>query len=302
MVVLRPVQIVRTPSPGAERRVNAEILPRGGPRQQPQQAGRVLQRRHHFLDAGQRDMYFRQGLGQIAIALVGHDHAAAGFGNQEIGAGDADVRRQEPLPQFAPRLRQNVPPLGKHPVRRQIRVRQAELCLPILAVQVKRRGDDMARRLVPQLDDILAQIRLDRLDSGGLQMRIDAELFRDHGLALGHRPRPGILTNLQHRRPRVIGRAAPMHLPTGRQHVRLERLQIEIEVRQRMILDVPPDVAQPLELRQPRHGGTTARHELRLTELQRLLQRRIGQRLMGVLLEGGRRGDHGRNPPPPNLA
>ncbi len=48
----------------------------------------------HLLDAGQHDMHPRQRLRQIAIALIGDDDAAAGLGDQEIRAGDPDVRRQ----------------------------------------------------------------------------------------------------------------------------------------------------------------------------------------------------------------
>ncbi len=110
-------------------------------------------------------MHARQRLRQVAVAFVGHDHAAAGFGDQEVGAGDAHVGGQEPLPQLGARFRQDVAPLREHPVRRQVGVGQAELRLPILPVQVEGRGDDVARRFLAELDDVLAQVRLDRRDA-----------------------------------------------------------------------------------------------------------------------------------------
>ncbi len=43
-------------------------------------------------------MDFRQGLGQIAVALVGDDDGAARFGNQIVGPGDAHIRIEILLP------------------------------------------------------------------------------------------------------------------------------------------------------------------------------------------------------------
>ena len=49
-------------------------------------------------------------------------------------------------------------------------------------------------------------------------------------------------------------------LAAGRQHLRLPLLQVEVEMRQRVVLDVARDVAQPLELRQRGdRGGRGAR-------------------------------------------
>ena len=63
------------------------------------------------------------------------------------------------------RLGQDVAPLGEHAVGRQVGVRQAELRLPILAVEVEGGGDDVARRLVAELDDVFAEVGLDRRDA-----------------------------------------------------------------------------------------------------------------------------------------
>ena len=97
VIFLRPIQIARPPRAGGERGVDGKILPGRRARQHAQQRRAVLQRRHAFLDAGQHDVHARQGLRQIAVALIGDDDAAAGLGDQEIGAGDADIGGQEPF-------------------------------------------------------------------------------------------------------------------------------------------------------------------------------------------------------------
>ena len=287
MVLVRPIQIALPPRPGGERRVDREILPGGRARQQPQQAGGILERRHDLLDARQHDMDARQRLGQVAVALVGDDHRAAGLRDQEIRPGDADIGGQELLPQLGPRLGQDVAALVEHPVSRQIGVRLAKLLLPVLAVKVEGRGDDVARQLVAQLDNVFAEIGLHRRDAVALQVLVHADLLGDHALALGHRPRAGLLADRQHLRTGIVRGGAPMQLPAGCLQLRLVRLEVEIEVGQRVVLDVPADIAQLLEFRQPRHRRRPPADERRPGIGQRLLQSRIGDGGGGVLLEGG---------------
>ena len=63
------------------------------------------------MDLGQR-------LGEIAVALVGDDHGGAGLGNEEIGAGDADVGGKKFLAQDLPRLGDELCGLDQLPVHR----------------------------------------------------------------------------------------------------------------------------------------------------------------------------------------
>ena len=56
-----------------------------------QNTGGIFQGRDHFLQAGNDDVNLGQALGQIAIALVGHDDRAAGLGYQEVRPRDPDV-------------------------------------------------------------------------------------------------------------------------------------------------------------------------------------------------------------------
>ncbi len=195
-------------------------------------------------------------------------------------------------PQPGAGLGQQVAALVEHAVLRQVRMRLAEALLPVLDVEVEGRRDDMRRRLLAQLDDVLAEIGLDRRDAVALQMVVDPELFGDHRLALGHGLGPGVLADLQHGRARLVRRAAPMHRAARALHVGGIGLEVEVEVRDRVILDVPPDVPKLLELRQPPHGGGAALEEGPLGGGQRLLQAGIGHRPAGVFLELRRGGEH----------
>ena len=87
-----------------------------------------------------------------------------------------------------------------------------------------------------------------------------------------------------------------MNGAAGGQHLRLIGFEVEVEVGQRMVLDVAADIPQPLEFRQVGHRGGAALQEGALGGAERLLQAGIGQRAGGILLEGGRGdGDHGAN-------
>jgi hypothetical protein len=176
-------------------------------------------------------------------------------------------------------------------------VAAAELRFPILAVEVEGGGDDVGGVLLPELDDVLAEVRLHRQDAVRLQVGVDRDLLGDHRLALGDGAGAGVAADLQDRRPRVLGRGAPMHLAPGPLHRGGVALQVEVEIGQGVVLDVPPDVAQPLELRQGGHGGGAPGEERALGGAERLLQPDIRHGAGGVLLEGGRCDLHGRDAP-----
>ena len=61
----------------------------------------------------------------------------------------------------------------------------AEIGLDVVAREMDRGRDDVRGRLVAQLDDVFAEISLDRRDAGRLQRLVEADLLGDHRLALG---------------------------------------------------------------------------------------------------------------------
>jgi hypothetical protein len=83
-------------------------------------------------------MHARQGLGQVAIALVRDDDAAAGLGDQEVGAGDADIGGEEFLAQLGARFGQDVAAFVENAIGGQVGVQPAEIRLPILPVRPDR--------------------------------------------------------------------------------------------------------------------------------------------------------------------
>src|SRR3954469_21514353 len=80
-----------------------------------------------------------------------------------------------------------------------------------------------------------------------------------------------------------------MHLPAGVAHAPLVGFEIEVEVLQRMVLDVARSVAQRIELGQALRHLAPTRDEVHLDELQRLLQARVRECVARIVLEVRRR-------------
>src|SRR5487761_99235 len=156
----------------------------------------------------------------------------------------------------------------------------------LLLHQVDGRRDDVARRLVAGLGDVFAEIGLDRCDAVRLEMVVDAHLLADHRLALGDGPGAELAADRQHGRVRFGGVAAPVHLAAIGDHALLEFLEIEIEIRQRMLFDRHRFVAQFLPFRQLRHHMGAALGEAAAQVQHRLLQLRVAERVARIGLEG----------------
>src|SRR2546425_1032485 len=83
--------------------------------------------------------------------------------------------------------------------------------------------------IAAKLDDVLAEIGLDRLDAVRLEMLVEADLLGHHRLALGDGLRPGIAADRQDDLARLFRRLGVMHLPAGSPHLVLVGLEIEVE-------------------------------------------------------------------------
>ena len=102
-----------------------------------------------------------------------------------------------------------------------------------------------------ELDDVFAEVGLDRLDAGRLERIVEGDLLGDHRLALGDGLRADRLGRCRARSrapPRRPGANAPGRRSRAPSLVGLE---IEIEMLERVVLDRPGAVAQRLELGQP---------------------------------------------------
>ena len=114
-------------------------------------------------------MDLRQGLREVAVALVGDDDRRPGLGDEEIRAGDADVGGKEVVAQDRARLAEQLLGPRQVAIGRQIAMGAAEVGLDVVAGDVDRRRDDVRGRLAAQLDDIFAEIGLDRFDAFALR-------------------------------------------------------------------------------------------------------------------------------------
>ncbi len=183
---LGPVEIAGAARPGRDRRVGREFLPRRRARQEAQQGRRVLQRRHHLFDAARTictcgRVCVRSPLPSLVTMMP-----------EPVSA----TRKLAPvMPTSAARnCGRRMARASSHSVARLVERRapdRARVCAArkrlgdLLLHQVDRRRDDVARRLVAELDDVFAEIGLDRRDAVGFEMIVERDLLGDHRLALG---------------------------------------------------------------------------------------------------------------------
>ncbi len=180
MILLGAVEVGRPARPGRDRRIGREFLPRCRARQESQQGRSVFQGRDDLFEAGHDDVDPRQGLRQVAVALIGDDDARAGFGNQEIGPGDADFGGKEVRAQDGARLLAQGAHLLQGAVGVEPGMRRAERVGDLLLHQVDRRRDNVARWLVAQLDDVFAEIGLNGGDAICFEVIVERDLLGDH--------------------------------------------------------------------------------------------------------------------------
>ena len=182
VVLRRPVEIAIAFRPGVEGRVGRGFLAGRRARQHAQQHRGILERRDHLLDAGQHDVHLGQRVGEIGIAFVGDQHRRTRLGHQEVGTGQADVGIEEFLAQHMARLGHQVVALREASSEAERPMMLEEGVGHLVFGQMHRRRDDVAGRLVAQLDDVLAEIGFDRRDADLLEMIVERDLLRHHRL------------------------------------------------------------------------------------------------------------------------
>ncbi len=224
-------------------------------------------------------------LGEVAVALIGDDYRSAGLGDEEIGAGDADIGGDEFLAQHRARFCDQILHRREIAPRLQAMMRPHEIGCDLFLVEVDHRGDDVAWAFAPDLDDVLAEIGLGHLDACCLEMPVKADLLRHHGLALGDEAGASLLAELQDDGPRVGGARRVMHIPAARLHRPLIGFEIEVEISERMVLDGAGLVAQRAELRQLPLGERALDDEAALDVEKCALKLLVGECRRGVLLE-----------------
>jgi len=132
--------------------------------------------------------------------------------DQKIGAGDADIGGEKLRAQHGAGFVAELARLGERARRVERAMLRTERIGDLLFHQVDRRRDQMARRLVAQLDDVLAEIGLDRGDAVLLEVVVEPDLLGDHRLALGDDLGADRAADLQHHGARLVGCPRPMNL------------------------------------------------------------------------------------------
>ena len=172
-----------------------------------------------------------QDLRQVAIALVGDDDRGAGLGDQEIGAGDADIGIEVFLAQHLPRLLDQRGDFGQVALGVEMRVRLAEIASTWSRVRCTAGAMMWLGRSLAELDQVLAEIGLDRRDAIGFEMMVEVDLLGDHRLALGDRAwrlRPRQMPRMAARASSAV--AAQCTWPPAAIDLLLVALEIEIEM------------------------------------------------------------------------
>ena len=151
----------------------------GRARKQAHECGHVFERRHHFFDSRNCHVHLGQRRGQGRVAFVGHQHHGAGFGDEEIAAGNSHVGAEIVAAEYLARFEAQIADLAL--ARRSV-LRGEEL-RDLGFVLVQCRTDDVRGRFViVDLQDVFAEVGLDDRQSGALQRMIEGRLLAHHRL------------------------------------------------------------------------------------------------------------------------
>ena len=163
----------------------------------------------------------------------------------------------------------------------------AEIRLNLFLVDMHRRRNDVAWRLVAQLNDIFAQIGFDGFNTIAFQVLIDRDFLGDHRLALGDGFGIGALADIEDDIAGILGTCRPVDTAATVLNLGLIGLQIMIQMAEHMVFDVSRAVAQRFKFRQIGRSLGAFVDKAALNIAQRLLQVRVFQRFGGFFLKIG---------------
>jgi hypothetical protein len=212
-------------------------------REHPDEHAQVLDAREELLDADRGDDQRRQVHGEVGVALVGADDDGAGLGDGEVGADHPCAGLQEIRPGGPPLALGEVMDVGVLRVGAQ---RAAEHLGDVAAQLVHGGHDDVARRLVVELLDALAEIGLDHLDAAGPEELAHLAFVGQHRLRLDQRGRAPRAEQVEHRLVVLDGVARPVHVHAVGARVALELFEVVGQMGERVLLDSRGERAQLL--------------------------------------------------------
>ena len=167
-------------------------------------------------------------------------HTCPRLGHQEVPARDSQICVSELVAQEHSCLRRQR--------LRIVRVRRLEILAEELPdrclVFVNHRRTDMARPIVPDLHDELAEVSLVHLHPGSLQVMGEVHLFAGHRLGLHAQLAAAPCGDVPDNPPRLLRRGGKMHLAAVGLDHRLDLLEVVVQVIQRVLADLPRQRAQ----------------------------------------------------------
>ena len=281
MELLRPLELARPPRAADERGVHRELLARRALRQDGEKDHQIGHRGHDLLGAHHGHVDPWQRGDHPAVALVGHEHDRPRVGHGEVGAGDPDVRLQEFLSELGAGDPRQLLGVGLHGPLELAAEQLGHLPLRL----VDRRRDDVGGTLVGELDDVFAQVRLDRRDPLALERLVEVDLLGRHRFRFHGHARAGPPRDVDHDPARLFRAGGVVDVAAQLLDVADERLQMVIEPLEGRFLDRPRLVPQGFALGKAREGLAAQVDELGGGDRECLLEERIVERAVGALPE-----------------
>src|SRR3954469_16103190 len=204
-------------------RVGGDGLPRRAPREEPEEDAQVLRARDDLLDAHAGDVQRRKRDAEVGVSFIGADDESARLGNGEIDPREPRLRGEELRAEVLARGFGELFWIGKAPGRSELVVEQLA---DVLLLEMYGGHHDVARRLLEELHDPLAQIGVDHLDPALSEVRVQVALLGEHRLAL-HEARDAMPAEDPVDDPVVlVAVARPVDVRTVGEGVALELLEI----------------------------------------------------------------------------
>ena len=171
--LLGPVSFFRAAGSRHHREIAAQLLPGGAPGEDGKERQRLLHRRDDFFKPHQRDMNLGERGDHAPVPLVRDEAERSRLGDGEIDATDSHPGAEELLAELHPRDGGQLLRLVAD-VRVEFFGEQGRDLLPRF---VNGGRDQMAGRLARELEDPLAEIRLEGLDARALQRLVEVNFL-----------------------------------------------------------------------------------------------------------------------------
>ena len=231
-----------------ERNIRRHLLAARAARKDFEKHRQVRESRNDFLYPDERDVNRRQRRAQTDIAFIFYEHDGARFGDQEISSCNPHLSSAEFLSESV------AGDCGQFFGFAQIRFAEflSEQFGDVSFRLVYCRSEYVRRFFVRYLDDVFAEVRLNRFDACMLKGLVQFNLFSNHRLALD-RPTNFVRSrDAENDFASFFRVARPVNFAAKTNDAFFELNQVSVEVSNRFMLDSTRAVAQSLAVAQLR--------------------------------------------------